>query len=105
MNNVSCHRVVSCSRHSEQHNTKHHCDEAAEKAIEWPDNGQVIAANTTQSCPMNCCDQGTLKSGTALVSHFFLPVPVISEVSLHFSSVVFLRAGFSSHTDRGPPLS
>jgi hypothetical protein len=54
---------------------------------------------------MDCCTPGQLRGGAAVSINSFLPPPAVSDRELHFVPVTFTIAGFSSHTDRGPPLS
>jgi hypothetical protein len=108
MHPASCHRVAApAASHSEvvTHPQKHHCHEMAESLPEPQSGGSVVAATGGQECPMNCCVEGTPQNGTALAVVFQLPSILVSGNSFQFVPVAFTTAGFSSHTDRGPPLT
>jgi hypothetical protein len=108
-----CHRMQMQSAPA-QHDGKHarmhhHCDgmgegmEGMNMAAAQPSDGISIAA-THSSCPMNCCVQGTPTSGIAIAAASFLPSLAAADAEFHFASIIFASAGFSSHTDRGPPI-
>ncbi|MGZ4867616.1 MAG: hypothetical protein ACXV7C_10355 [Candidatus Angelobacter sp.] len=95
---VSCHAVVTdhCDRPTHQHH--HHAAAAPESET------ALSAAPDDAKCPMDCCTPGHLRSGAAVSANSFLPPLAVSDREIHFASVTFTIAGFSSHTDRGPPL-
>lgn len=96
---VSCHAVAvdHCDRPAHQHH--HHAAPAPEST------SAVSAAPDDAKCPMDCCTPGHLRSGAAVSSNSFLPPLAVSSRQMHFVPVTFTIAGFSSHTDRGPPLT
>jgi hypothetical protein len=104
---MACHRLTSAQglKYSGPGGQQHHCDGEAEGAAQVPAHGAPIVENHPQPCSMNCCDQTTLKSRTALISTFPFPGLIALELGTHPVSIAFISAGFSSHTDRGPPLS
>lgn len=113
MQAASCHRMPmqnAAAQHG-KHKGAHHCDgmemtgDGREMAAAQPSDAGSIAPTHSHSCPMNCCVQGTPTSGAAVAATPLLPLPADSEAELHFASIVFASAGFSSHTDRGPPLA
>jgi hypothetical protein len=53
---------------------------------------------------MDCCIPGHLRNGATVSSNPGLPPPAVSDRKIQFVTVAFTLAGFSSHTDRGPPL-
>lgn len=89
-----CHRMVH----------GHDCGMMAHHHDEDSDSGSIISvAQQDEKCPMNCCMQAghasakpvPLTAGNApLLRSYAFPL---------FESQVFAVAGFSSHTDRGPP--
>jgi len=94
---VSCHAVVvdHCDRPMHQH---HHHGMAA------PESKTAFSAAPDESkCPMDCCTPGHLRSEATISTHPDLPPPAVSDLNIQFVAVVFTVAGFSSHTDRGPP--
>ena len=95
---VSCHAVAvdHCDRPMHQHH--HHVAAAPESKTAFS------AAPDDAKCPMDCCTPGHLRSGATLSTHPDLPPPAVSDHKIQFVAVVFTVAGFSSHTDRGPPL-
>jgi hypothetical protein len=62
------------------------------------------AAPDDAKCPMDCCTPGHLRSGATVSTNPNLPPPAVSDREIHLVAVVFTVAGFSSHTDRGPPV-
>ena len=96
---VSCHAVAvdHCDRPMHQHH--HHAAAAPESKR------ALSAAPNDAKCPMDCCTPGHLRSGAAVSTNSFLPPLAVSDREMHFVPVMFTIAGFSSHTDRGPPLS
>jgi hypothetical protein len=95
---VSCHAVAMdhCDRPMHQH---HHHDAAAPES-----KTHLSAASDDAKCPMDCCIPGHLRSGATVSTNPNLPPPAVSNSKIQFVAVVFTVAGFSSHTDRGPPL-
>lgn len=59
----------------------------------------------TGKCPMNCCMQSQAGNGVAAPAISLLPLLAVAEYHTFPTMVVFTRNGFSSHTDRGPPLT
>jgi hypothetical protein len=104
---MSCHHSNSAktAEPSGHDRVTHHCDGEAGNTAEVLADGATAIDKHSQPCPMNCCDQTTLKSRTALTSNLFFPGLIAFELANHAASVTFISAGFSSHTDRGPPLS
>jgi hypothetical protein len=102
-----CHRMVmqeGPAKNPGKHAHMHHCD-GMDKAATDSSDLVSIAPSHSHYCPMNCCEQGTPKSGVAISAVSFLPPLAIVEAEFHSLSVVFATAGFSSHTDRGPPVA
>lgn len=111
-----CHRMPmqgAPAQHDGKHaRMHHHCDGMPEgmgdaemtQAATQPSDGNSIAA-THSPCPMNCCVQGTPASGIAIAAASFLPSLAAVDAEFHFASIIFASAGFSSHTDRGPPVA
>jgi hypothetical protein len=97
-----CHRVRTDSA---QAPAKHHCHDMDQEAAKDEAAPTLVQGQISQSCPMNCCVQATLRIAAALHSNSFLPQLVTLESRLHVTAIVFSSTGFSSHTDRGPPQS
>jgi hypothetical protein len=95
---ASCHSVAMdhCDRPMHQHH--HHGAAAPESKTAFS------AAPDNAKCPMDCCTPGHLRSGATVSTNPDLPPPAVSDRKIQFVTVVFTVAGFSSHTDRGPPL-
>lgn len=96
---MMCHRAEAAQHH-------HHCDmmngqeeESSEAA------SQASFQATPAKCPMQCCMQAQAGNGTAVLALSLMPQLTVSEYHLDFPTVTFSRTGFSSHTDRGPPLA
>lgn len=96
---VSCHAVAvdHCDRPMHQH---HHHGMAAPESKTG-----VSAAPDDAKCPMDCCTPGHVRSGATVSINPTLPPPAVSDRKVQFVAVMFTVAGFSSHTDRGPPLA
>jgi hypothetical protein len=96
---VSCHAVAMdhCDRPMHQHHR--HGAAAAPESKTF-----LSAAPDDAKCPMDCCTPGHLRSGATISTNPDLPPPAVSDSKIQFVTVVFIVAGFSSHTDRGPPL-
>jgi hypothetical protein len=93
---VSCHAmpVAHCDRATHQH---HHMDEMPSSTP------AVFAGEDDEKCPMDCCIQGHTQSIAAPATISVLPQLAVSDRNFYFVPVTFTTAGFSSHTDRGPP--
>jgi hypothetical protein len=96
-----CHRVHSTSA---QEPPKHHCEGMDEEQGSSDGAAAVLQRLTSHDCPMNCCLQANPRTAAALPATHFLPLLVTVENGLRVSSIRFSNTGFSSHTDRGPPL-
>jgi hypothetical protein len=104
---ASCHRMPmrnATAQPAGKHARKHHCQEM-DMAATQPSQGNSLAPSHSHSCPMNCCEQGTPQSGATVSAVSFLPPLATLEAEFHFASIIFASAGFSSHTDRGPPVA
>ena len=102
---VSCHAIAAdhCDRPMHQH---HHHGAAAPESGPAPESKKAFsAAPDDAKCPMDCCTPGHLRSGATISTNPDLPPPAVSDRKIQFVTVVFTIAGFSSHTDRGPPLA
>jgi hypothetical protein len=93
-----------CHRNAAQH--QHHCDMMMEQqdGTAAPDSAAVFGSVPTK-CPMQCCLQSQAGNGTAVLIVPLIFQLAVSDYRTHFSTVIFVSAGFSSHTDRGPPQS
>jgi Ni/Co efflux regulator RcnB len=95
---VSCHAMAAadhCDRPMHQH---HHHDAAT------PESKTAFSAGDDEAkCPMDCCMAGHPRNGAAVSANSFLPPLAVSDREIHYAPVTFTIAGFSSHTDRGPP--
>ena len=101
---VSCHAVEapSCDRPMHQHH--HHHSAAAQQESKSAFSVSAVGQNEPK-CPMDCCTPGHPRNGAAVSANSFLPPLAVSDQGFHFAQVMFTHAGFSSHTDRGPPLA
>jgi hypothetical protein len=83
----------------------HHHGAATSESMAAPESKTAFsAAPDDAKCPMDCCTPGHLRSEAKISTHPDLPPPAVSDRKIQFVAVVFTVAGFSSHTDRGPPL-
>jgi hypothetical protein len=95
---MSCHggeMDTSCDRHA------HHHD--ATPSDSSPSFSEASMDDNNSKCPMDCCapSHGQNQAKTAVV--VALPLPLVAEHGFGYTSIAFVRVGFSSHTDRGPP--
>jgi hypothetical protein len=104
MQTSSCHRMPMQDASAKQMGAHHHCDGMEMEAAQSSD-GVSIASNHSHSCPMNCCVQVAPRSGVATSAASVEPPLAIAEAEFDFTSIIFASAGFSSHTDRGPPAA
>ena len=97
---MSCHAVAMphCDRSMHEH---HHHDGAPVESS----SSVSVAEDDGTKCPMDCCNAGHPTTVATPSAASFLPPLAVSTRSLYFISVTFVSAGFSSHTDRGPPLA
>jgi hypothetical protein len=93
---MSCHggAMPHCDRAMHEH---HHDAAPVESASSFS------GAEDNYKCPMDCCSPSHLTTAASPASSNFLPPLAVSDRNFHFASVTFVSAGFSSHTDRGPP--
>jgi len=97
---ASCHAmpVEHCERAAHEHH--HH---AVAPVADPTSSVSESVAQDDSKCPMDCCRPGHRESAGAIDTSSFLPSLAVSDQAFHFVPVVFTSAGFSSHTDRGPP--
>jgi len=93
----ACHRVQAQKPHCDMMHD-HHAD-ATPSQDEMP----AMEGNPATNCPMDCCIPGHPTSAVTVTVASSLPPLAIVEYRLQFVPLVFVRTGFSSHTDRGPP--
>jgi len=99
----ACHRV-------QQAQPEHHCDgmmQEHQAEPQSPESGTpaVQAATSEDNCPMDCCTARHITDAAAIATGSSLPQLLVSNLDGGFLTVVFVRVGFSSHTDRGPPTA
>ncbi|HET9364162.1 MAG TPA: hypothetical protein VFP71_04145 [Candidatus Angelobacter sp.] len=94
---ASCHSMAASASHCDRHEHHHHA------AAEAPASKSITAADSDEKCPMDCCVPGHRASASVAYSPQLLPPLAISDQNVHVVPVHFISAGFSSHTDRGPP--
>ena len=96
---VSCHAVAVAAEHCDRPMHQHHHHGAAA-----PQSQTALSAGDDEAkCPMDCCIAGHPSNGAAVSANSFLHPLAVSDRAYHFVPVTFTIAGFSSHTDRGPP--
>jgi hypothetical protein len=96
--------MAAMAKHGAKHEM-HHCGGMAEEDSIQALGGIFITGNRAHPCPMNCCEQGAPKSGAAIQAISFTPSVAVTDANVHFAPISFVSAGFSSHTDRGPPTA
>jgi len=94
---MSCHagEMPHCDRPMHEH---HHHDAAPAES-----KASLSAVEDNAKCPMDCCAPGHGQNQAKVAVVSALPLPVVSGHNPGYTSIKFVRTGFSSHTDRGPP--
>jgi hypothetical protein len=93
---ATCHAMATPQADPAMHGHHHH--EAA------PEPASIFSAGESDGkCPMDCCKPGHPRSGAPAVAASTFPPLAVTEQNVHSVTVAFTSAGFSSHTDRGPP--
>ena len=97
---AACHRTeIQAHQCNMMHD--HHGDASDPE----PDGPGYSDGQVSHSCPMDCCAAGQrTKAAAAPMASPSSPL-TITEHCTRLVSVVFASAGFSSHTDRGPPTA
>lgn len=83
-------------------NGKHRCMAMARVDVQSQEGNAV--GNVPEKCPMRACVRSTATPYSNLPPRALASVPATYSAVVAYEPVVFLSAGFSSHTDRGPPL-
>ena len=110
-----CHRAPAQHSHHHSHPTARkdgarrgprHCD----TMMDEPDEAGTSSSNQTVSdlpakCPMQCCMQATVSKVAVAVKIEIAFHPITLHERVERPRILFTSNGFSSHTDRGPPLS
>jgi len=97
---MACHggeMDTSCERHSHGH----HHDAAPSDSS--PSFSEASVDDNNSKCPMDCCAPGHGQNQAKIAAAVALPLPLIADHGFGYVSIAFVRVGFSSHTDRGPP--
>ena len=96
---VSCHAAAMAADHCDRPMHQHH-----HHGVAAPQSKTALSAGDDEAkCPMDCCMAGHPSNGAAVSANSVLPPLAVSDREIHFAPVTFTIAGFSSHTDRGPP--
>jgi hypothetical protein len=69
------------------------------------DLAEIQAVPSPPNCPMDCCTSGHPQAIAAAAAMTMSPSLVVVDQNVLWSPIVFTHSGFSSHTDRGPPIS
>lgn len=96
-------KAASCHMEAASHCDRmmhHHQHQAGNES-----NSGLFALENDSKCPMDCCTPGHPQTGTVLASTSLLPPLAATKHKVQPASVIFVSAGFSSHTDRGPPAA
>jgi hypothetical protein len=101
-----CQPAMACHRAKAQHPQcpmMHH--HQSEEASGTSDLAEIQGAPSPANCPMDCCTSGHPQGIAAAAAMTMSPSLVMLDQSMLWSPIVFTHSGFSSHTDRGPPIS
>src|SRR5262249_1924208 len=97
---VACHRTqIEAHRCNMMHD--HHGDASHPE----PDGPAYSASQESHGCPMDCCAPGQRTKAIAAPTATLISQIEVTDHFAQPASVVFESAGFSSHTDRGPPTA
>jgi|SRR5579864_1097127 len=99
-----CHRT-SAPQSSTAAHAQHHCDMMADEDDAGASDSNPFIKGHTNDCPMQCCMQASAGNGSAVAAAAFIAVLLSSESHVYVPAVAFSTPGFSSHTDRGPPVA
>jgi hypothetical protein len=94
---AACHRVQAQKPHCAM--MHHHDADVAVAEDETP----AFASSSSPSCPMDCCIPGHPTNAVTVAFASDFPPRAVLEYRVQFVPLAFVRTGFSSHTDRGPP--
>ena len=98
-------QIVACHRPSAQASKVHHCDGMAQTESRGPSSTEFAPAeHSPGDCPMDCCAQRHQPTSATLPALTAVPQLTVSDLQLAIVPITFSTPGFSSHTDRGPPL-
>lgn len=90
-----CHRMAA----------EHHCEMEQQDDQATPEQAIPVMSSHSGYCPMHCCMQSSAGTAGAVASaSTAISLPVVQH-QVSFSNPTFTTSGFSSHTDRGPPLT
>jgi hypothetical protein len=96
---MACHRAKA--QHAQCPMMHHH---QSEEASGTSDLAEIHGVPSPANCPMDCCAPSHAQSIAAAAAMTMSPSLVVLDQRMLWSPIVFTRSGFSSHTDRGPPI-
>ena len=99
-----CHRTPSSQTTPASH-AQHHCDMMMDDDQSGQSESNSIMKDHASECPMQCCMQANAGTGHAIPAAGLIAVLLSSEDHVDVPAVTFITPGFSSHTDRGPPVA
>lgn len=88
-----CHRTAA----------EHHCDMESQGDSGNQETGLVMTSRISD-CPMHCCTQFSPGTSVAVASTSRTVLLPLTTDRIYSSTPTFVTNGFSSHTDRGPPV-
>ncbi|HKD13026.1 MAG TPA: hypothetical protein VKE71_00645 [Candidatus Angelobacter sp.] len=101
-----CHRALAHLHAAEQTSRPvHHCDSMEQQDDTSAPESARLTAGHAKDCPMQCCTQAKAGVSSAVAATAFIAILLSSENHVGIPAVVFSTPGFSSHTDRGPPIA
>lgn len=90
-----CHRMAA----------EHHCEMEQQDGDSMPQGTVPVMSSHPGYCPMHCCMQSSAGTASAVASaSTATSLPAVRD-RISLSNPTFTHSGFSSHTDRGPPLA
>lgn len=103
-----CHRMQASQQAAQKAMPAHHCDSMAmedEQDATVPSGSEAIIKGGSSECPMQCCTQANAGTNSAVPATGLKAVLLSSADHVDVPAVTFTTPGFSSHTDRGPPVA
>ena len=103
-----CHREPAKNQVTRRAAAAHHCDSMImedEQDAAPASDSKTFVKGSSQECPMQCCTQAQAGTSSAVASAALIDGLISSEDHIYIPAVAFSTPGFSSHTDRGPPVA
>ena len=102
---MACHRPALAATPVAHHHCHDMADMGDQESTAGVEGVGAAMSATPEKCPMQCCTaMRSANQAFPVAPGPITGMPVI-EVTIPVVKIVFIRSGFSSHTDRGPPIA